>query len=143
MKRIIGENNILNLLYEFDDVFPRNKERVGDYVGWAKKISDFGTVIVNEQEDTNIGMCVYYANDTQTRKGYISLIGIKQPYRGIGEGRILLNSVIENMKENGMSCVLLEVDDDNNAAFCFYERMGFVIEQKRENTYLLKYSWAK
>lgn len=138
MIRVIGKSDILSLLYEFDSVFPHNREKVSDYDNWASKISDNGFAVVTDN-DEHAGMAVFYANDTEGRKGYISLIGLKPDFRGRGLGKSLLSDVIDEMKKNGMSSVLLEVDDDNQSAKDFYTRFGFELEEKRENTQLLKY----
>lgn len=138
MIRVIGKSDILNLLHEFDSVFPHNREKVSNYDNWASKISDNGFAVVTDNNN-HAGMAVFYANDTEGRKGYISLIGLKPDFRGKGLGKSLLNDVIEEMKKNGMNCVLLEVDDDNQSAKDFYTRFGFKLEEKRENTQLLKY----
>lgn len=84
-------------------------------------------------------MAVFYANDIEGRKGYISLIGLKSNFRGKGLGKSFLNSIIKEMKKCGMNRVYLEVDDDNQAAMHFYERFGFELEERRDSTQLLVY----
>ena len=138
MIRVIGKTDILDLLYEFDSVFPHNREKVSDYDNWASKISDNGFAVVTDNND-HAGMAVFYANDTEARKGYISLIGLKPDFRGRGLGKSLLSDVIDEMKKNGMNSALLEVDDDNQSAKDFYTRFGFELEEKRKETQLLKY----
>ena len=138
MIRVIGKSDILNLLYEFDSVFPHNREKVSDYDSWVSKISNNGFAVATDNND-HAGMAVFYANDLESRKGYISLIGLKPDFRGKGLGKSFLNDIIEEMKKCGMNCVYLEVDDDNQTAMCFYKRFGFELEEKRENTQLLKY----
>lgn len=138
MIRVIGKSDILSLLYEFDSVFPHNREKISDYDNWASKISDKGFAVVTDN-DEHAGMAVFYANDTECRKGYISLIGLKSKFRGKGLGKSFLNSIIEEMKKSGMNRVYLEVDDDNQAAMHFYERFGFELEEKRDRTQLLVY----
>ena len=138
MIRVIGKSDVLNLLYEFDDVFPHNREKVSDYDNWASKISNNGFAVATDNND-HAGMAVFYANDLDSRKGYIRFIGLKPDFRGKGLGKSFLNDIIEEMKKNGMNSVLLEVDDDNQSAKDFYTRYGFKLEEKRENTQLLKY----
>ena len=138
MIRVIGKPDILNLLYEFDSVFPHNREKVSDYDIWASKISSNGFAVATDNND-HAGMAVFYANDLESRKGYISLIGLKPDFRGKGLGKSFLNDIIEEMKKCGMNSVYLEVDDDNQSAKAFYTRYGFELEEKRENTQLLNY----
>ena len=139
MIRVIGKTKVLNLLYEFDDVFPHNREKISNYEEWASKISNNGLAVVTDN-NVHAGMAVFYANDLKGRKGYISLIGLKPNFRGKGLGKAFLDDVIKEMKKNGMNSVLLEVDDDNQSAKDFYTRFGFELEEKRENTQLLVYN---
>lgn len=139
MKRIKGKKNILNLLHEFDDVFPHNKEKIDDYAKWAKKISDHGVVTVLEHDCEIAGLAVFYENDYLERKGYISLIGLKKQYIGKGLGRAFLDEIIAEMKMQEMLCVYLEVDNDNSQAADFYMKYGFVVEQRKDTTKVLKY----
>lgn len=139
MRRIEGKENILKLLYEFDDVFPHNIEKISNYEDWASKISNNGIACVITDDNKNVGMAVFYANDSNTKKGYISLIGIKSDYRGRGLGKAFLIEIINEMIKLGMSIVLLEVDDDNTSALKFYKRFGFELEHQRTHTKLLKY----
>lgn len=138
MIRVIGKSDILNLLYEFDSVFPHNREKVSDYNNWASKISDNGFAVVTDNNN-HAGMAVFYANDLEGRKGYISLIGLKPDFRGKGLGKSFLNDIIEEMKKCGMNSVYLEVDDDNQGVKAFYTRFGFELEENRKETQLLKY----
>lgn len=137
MNRIVGEENILNLLYEFDDVFPHNKEKIDDYRSWASKINEKGFAVTLDDQDKIVGMAVFYANDIANRKGYISLIGLKPDYRGRGLGAAFLNDIIFEMKKEGMTSVSLEVDNDNQSALSFYFKCDFAIDKERENTKLL------
>lgn len=124
MIRVIGKTNVLNLLYEFDSVFPHNRENVSDYKNWASKINDNGFAVVTDNDD-HAGMAFYYANDLEGRKDYISRIGLKPNFRGKGFGKSFLNEIIEEMKKCGMNSVLFEVDNDNQSAKNFYIRFGF------------------
>lgn len=140
MIQIKDEKEILNLLYEFDDVFPHNREKVTDYVGWAKKIFHNGITYAITENNEYIGIVVFYANDKKDKKGYISLIGLKSDCRGKGLGKALLDDVIKEMKKCGMCKVFLEVDNDNKNAIDFYSEYGFELEQKQDETQLLKYN---
>ena len=143
MKQLIKldkQDDILNLLYGFDDVFPHLKEKVGDYKAFSLKLKENAFVYKATIDDKVFGMLVFYANDKDTKKAYISLIGVKKEYRDMGLGRYLIDSCIEVSKANGMKSLMLEVDNDNKNAIGFYQKLGFKhCEKATENSiYMLK-----
>lgn len=52
-------------------------------------------------------------------------LGIKSPYRGIGIGTIIMETLIEESKKAGLKVLVLDVFDTNNIAKELYEKMGF------------------
>lgn len=142
MKKINDRTDIIKILYEFDDVFPHNKEKIIDYNEWAEKINCNGIINAFNDEGENIGLAVYYANDMVEKKGYISLFGLKEKYCGKGLGKLLLDSIINEIREYGMRYVCLEVDNDNQRAERFYLKYGFIEDEKRSTTQLLRYRIA-
>ncbi len=132
MQLATSEEEVLSLLYEFDDVFPHNKEKVLNYRMWAKKIIENGHFIFLKQNNKPIGMAAYYSNDKITRIGYISLIGVKSQFQGYGYGKSILERIISEMKKDGMFYVDLEVDKDNINALYFYKYQGFTIKNTKK-----------
>lgn len=137
MKQLIKLNNqddILNLLYDFDDVFPHLKEKVSDYKSFAQKLKENAFVYKAVLNDDVFGILVFYANDTQSKKAYISLIGIKKEYRSMGLGKYLMDNCVEISKLNGMKSLMLEVDNDNQNAIEFYINQGYFVVQKASDS---------
>ena len=52
-------------------------------------------------------------------------IGIKSPFRGIGIGTFIMNTLIEESKKVGLKVLVLDVFDTNNTAKELYEKIGF------------------
>jgi len=52
-------------------------------------------------------------------------IGIKSPFRGIGIGTFIMNTLIEESKKAGLKVLVLDVFDTNNTAKELYEKIGF------------------
>lgn len=52
-------------------------------------------------------------------------IGIKSPFRGIGIGTFIMETLIEESKKAGLKVLVLDVFDTNNIAKELYEKMGF------------------
>ena len=136
--RVSKPERIHKLLIEFEECFPDLIERVGSLHQFSNKLSKASIVIVMKCEDEVVGLCSYYSNDYQSYTGYISLIGIKEEFRGNGNGKKLLNYVIDDCRKCGMQQIKLEVNADNNRAISFYVNNGFQIESKaREESYYM------
>lgn len=136
MKQVDHSDSIQALLYEFDDIFPHNKEKVSDYAGWAEKLYTFGYVFVEQLDGKNIGLVAFYANDTVNRIGFISLIGIKNDYQKAGLGQCLLQESLSFMKQAGMVECRLEVEKNNVNAMRFYQKNGFSMLEERERSFI-------
>ena len=124
--RVDTHDDVLNLLYEFDEVFPHLKEKVADYDAYALKLKENAFVYKAMIDGKVFGILVFYANDFHRKKAYVSLIGVKKEYRSMGLGRYLMDSCIMMSKKNGMTKLFLEVDFDNKNAMEFYKKAGFM-----------------
>ena len=125
ISRISNKEEVLNLLVEFEDIFPRLKNKVPDMDSWAEKLSRYASVYAGIDEGKTFGILVMYANNTETKKGYISLVGVFEEHRGKRFGKFLLNAAEQVAKENGMNKMGLEVDDYNTHAQEFYRLNGY------------------
>lgn len=52
-------------------------------------------------------------------------IFVREPYRGTGVARTLIDRAVERAREAGCPELTLEVDVDNERAVAFYEKLGF------------------
>ncbi|EFB92588.1 GNAT family N-acetyltransferase [Prevotella bivia] len=82
-----------------------------------------------------IGLMFAYLNE-ELSQIYIPFISVDRDYRKRGIARALLDQ-LKFFK--GYSFIRLEVIKNNEALF-FYRKYGFVIEENRNNKYLMKYS---
>ncbi len=135
--QITETNDIYNALLSFSECFPHLKEKVTSLYVFAEKLAYKAEVYIGLSEDKPIGITCFYANDYQTRCGYITLIGVKSNCRKKGIGKDLLCFSIEKMQEKGMQTVKLEVDKDNYTAIGFYQHMGFQTLSEIENGFYL------
>lgn len=62
-------------------------------------------------------------------------IAVKEEYRGRKIGKLLLNSLIGELKSRNASRITLEVAEDNGRAIALYEKNGFEPIYRRKNFY--------
>ena len=62
-------------------------------------------------------------------------IAVKEEYRGRKIGKLLLNSLINELKNKNASRITLEVAQDNERAIALYEKNGFEPIYRRKNFY--------
>ena len=86
----------------------------------------------------SLGYCAFYANDSEKKNGYISLIAIAPACQKMRIGTKLLQESLAIMQTYGMNDCLLEVRKNNQAAIRFYKGNRFTITEERENSYLMK-----
>lgn len=123
------------LLYFKNSLFNKNI----DITVLSRKYHECGIVLVmyKNEEPKPIGFVAFYANDIQSRKGFISVICIHKNNQHCGYGSILLHEVIEHMKANSLLYVLLEVNRENRSAIDFYKKHNFEIFETFKNSYIL------
>jgi ribosomal protein S18 acetylase RimI-like enzyme len=110
------------------------KMDVDDYVN---KIVKFA-IIINYYTDSKLtGFIAYYANDGLKKNAYLTLILIDNSFRGLGLGKLLLESSISDLSRRGFLTYKLEVLKSNSKAIKMYEKCGFTVEEDRGDLWLL------
>ncbi len=59
--------------------------------------------------------------------------------RGKGYGNVLMNKLLDELKNRHVSIVRLVVKDDNARAIHLYEKTGFIVEQKQDTYIIMRY----
>lgn len=104
---------------------------------FAKKFIDYGSVIVAKNEqDESMGFIAYYANDTEKKVAFISMIAVLPQYRNMHLGSDLIDYCISDCEEKGMLSLRLEVAIDNAVGMSFYKKKGFVKENELRSSSL-------
>ena len=83
-----------------------------------------------------LGYCAFYANDSEQKNAYISLIAVAPECQKLHIGTKLLRDSFEMMR--GMNHCLLEVRKNNQNAIRFYKTNHFVMIEEREESYLMR-----
>lgn len=66
-------------------------------------------------------------------------IAIEKEYRGKGLGKKLMNSIIEEAKNNGFDELSLSVDANNSNAIQLYDKIGFIQVGRDETSLIMLY----
>lgn len=127
--RIEKEEQIANYLRACDKEFiPTLSKRI-DIREYARKISEnaqiYGVLMNNEI----CGLCAIYLNNQV--EGYITSFNIKRKYQNQGYGKLLMQHVMNEAKQQSYKTITLEVDIDNYKAIAFYKKNSF--KEKREH----------
>ena len=75
-----------------------------------------------------VGYSAFYANDTETRRAFISLFCIREPMQRKHLGSRLMEASITEARLHGMTSICLEVLKEDSGAIAFYKKMGFTDE---------------
>ena len=119
-------NEILDMLYRFDCIFPKLGEKAHDYNLFAQKLTQNAVVCVVKENNETCGLSAFYANDFENRVAFITLFGILPKYQRKHLGKQLMEYCCTESISRGMKHIRLEVDLDNSRAIVFYEQNGFV-----------------
>ena len=82
------------------------------------------------------GYVVLYANDRNTRRAFVAMLGVRPEYQRHRCGKALLNACEEFSRWKDMQTIALEVLKANTNAQEFYRHMGFRKESEREHSYI-------
>ena len=79
-----------------------------------------------------VGLVAAYCNDSETHSAYITNVSVVQRWQGKRIASQLLGNCIKHMKESGFDRVDLEVNAENASVIRLYEKMGFRIDNKKD-----------
>ncbi len=135
---ITGTDDIKRVLDLFSDSL-RSLSQGNDYRKMmAKKFSNNGIVLVASIESKICDFSVAYMNDVIDCNAFISMLAVLPAYRKNGIGKIMVDWIIENAKQQGMRRVRLQVDKDNESAIKFYKRNEFVVAEIKADSYYME-----
>lgn len=98
------------------------------FESWRKElevIDDFENLLVAELDGEVVGTVAYQRYDAETAE--IKRLYVNSNCRGLGIANKLLNTIIEEIKENGYKKLYLETWIQLESGRKFYEKNGFVL----------------
>lgn len=129
-------NQVLKLI-EVEQI-NQNGQFIPDDLAYLEKLKNCAELIVHQSQEKILGYVFFYCNDKNKKFSYITLIGTAQTVRGKGIGIGLIQSVLAISKVRGFSSCRLEVRKENVTAMKFYERVGFLPIEDREDKLLMQ-----
>lgn len=113
-------------------------EKVSNGAPWSE--ASFRREIVNPQAHyfvvlENSRVAGFAGFWTLVDEAHITTIAVRPEDRGKGMGRSLMNKILTQAAELGMSCATLEVRAGNMRAIGLYESLGFLNSGVRKNYY--------
>lgn len=82
--------------------------------------------IIATENETPVGFASYELNYNQTSKTKIHKIYILSHQQGKGTGKLLMDYILNQAKQNFQEALLLNVNKYNTSRF-FYEKLGFTL----------------
>jgi ribosomal protein S18 acetylase RimI-like enzyme len=110
------------------------KIEVDNYV---KKLAEHANIIHYYKNSSLIGFIAYYANDSSKKNAFLTMLMVDKSFRGLGLGKLLLNSSISDLSYQGFLNYKLEVLKKNTKAIKMYLSFGFIIEEDRGELWLM------
>lgn len=94
----------------------------------SEKYAECAELIVAYYDGNPIGYIAYYCNDLDTLTAYITMVVVKNDFRGQGIATKMINYVLSDCKEHGFRICRLEVNNINTKAIRLYKKIGFEFE---------------
>jgi len=84
------------------------------------------------------GFLACYFNHPKKEFAYITTISVTAKYQSMGIAKSLMNNAIQYAKTNGFPRIRLEVRRDNLSAINMYNKMGFILQESRDEDLFLE-----
>ncbi|XP_055309967.1 probable N-acetyltransferase san [Sitodiplosis mosellana] len=97
--------------------------------GELAKLAYYNDIVVG-------AVCCRIDTSENQRRLYIMTLGCLYPYRRLGIGSLMVNHILNYVKEDGnFDSIFLHVQVNNECAIEFYQKFGFEIVETREQYY--------
>lgn len=142
IEKVLDLREALRLVKEFEKLLmPSLSQRGVDIDAYTEKILQYGNLYsLSNDKNESMGLSAAYMNDHTEKTAYLTMLAVKNNYRGCGVGKRLLFVAEEEARKCGMECCRLEVRKNNMNAIGFYKAHGYIIigEASQTSYYMLK-----
>lgn len=118
--------------YKKEDIKELNKLGLLLHENYKFTLDKFSYCNVIQLENEIIGFVIY---SVIYERAEIVDIVINPSHRKKGYASLLLNNVINTLKQEGIENITLEVSETNNKAIGVYKKLGFKVVTKRKKYY--------
>ena len=136
--RIQSYREILSIVSSFaNDLFDQAHNNGEFLTQLSEKYSQSADFYVAEIDGKAAGFIAFYANDTDSKTGFISMIVVHSSFQGFGIGTLSMAFVLSVSKRRGITKLRLEVNVHNDKALRLYERNGFFVHLNNSQSAIL------
>lgn len=138
VKKCVDNKQLLSFLNDIDNALPTPLSQRVNIPDYAEKIMGQGNAFVIEKNKEIIAAALFYSNDYESLRGYLSLLVTKAEYRRSGCAGALITAMEKEMINAGMKRVCLQTDPCNNKAVAFYSTHGYTISELNQKVIMEK-----
>ncbi len=120
------EQLIRKAVAAIDPLFPVGMHGQPDPEEKLNKLLKYADILVAMDGDVVAGFAALYANDPETRLGYMPYMGVAEAYQGHHLAVTFMERCEELARERGMTRMRMEVSDSNDRIVRFHSRRGYV-----------------
>ncbi len=139
MADVSDASSVQGLLCAVDKTFPIPLSEKEDLSVLTQKFLEKGFVYMAADDETPVGMIGFYANNTDTRSAYISVLGILPTHQRRGIAKRMLSDSLALCKEKGMRSCFLYTHKTNVGAIALYNSFGFIAEEDINRPHDIKF----
>lgn len=125
-------NDIKELIIRNDKDFPVSMLERVNLESYLNKIFKHGEAVIAVDNYKVVGCSLFYSNNLETKKGYITLLCVDSTCRKKGIASHLLKKTYSMMVKNGMIYCELSTNQNNSRSINLYTKQGFKIMENRE-----------
>ena len=128
--RISDTSEIKRIMEICDGAFEKSIISRPDFDELSRKIYSYSCFFAARSNGSVAGYAALYANNTDTRIAYLTLIGVRPEYQKRHIGSLLFKACEKTATDNGMNELKLEVRNANTTAQRFYLNHGYHLAGK-------------
>lgn len=123
-----------------NDFVPPLLSRI-DVHKYFSKINTYGRCVQCRCEGKLIGLIIFYCNNFDTDKAFVTFLAVLPEYRGMKVSSILINKVCTCARDNNK--IILAIETNNEHAKDCYLHLDFLIINKQELPNYTRYYMEK
>lgn len=137
-RRNVASADEIASLFESCDFSPPLETYISDIGDYIDKILSNAERIEVWDKSRLLGLLAFYANDTESKVAFITMISVSREASGKGIGSMLMDKCISLCSDKGYRVIDLEVRNGNGRAIHLYQKKGFKVTIKNIDTIIMR-----